>query len=271
MCHFLMNWSGFSIANNTRYIYKLESMWTSNNEGRDFFCSLSQYHHRLMSHKPNTLAVVVRTPVSHILSSWYSYRSIKPCLAVSFILLLARRNITVQECLHDLISASEIGYLIEKAQKEGYGEAAVLHYLHDFVHMVHKPTVPGAEEKVWFEITGTSAVSNLDNKNSDICILFSGEIFWILTVNSVWTPLTYPVFEYPLPPPPPKKKVVSYALRHSGCKGHLLYWNTLYSKIWNWIVWDWICYETSMLKNVLMYKGIPFFIYLFPTSHNLNM
>ena len=67
---------------------------------------------------------------------------------MSFIFLLARRNITVQECLHDLISASEIGYLIEKAQKGDYGEAAVLHYLHDFVHMVHKPTVPGAEEKV---------------------------------------------------------------------------------------------------------------------------
>ena len=67
---------------------------------------------------------------------------------MSFIFLLARRNITVQECLHDLISASEIGYLIEKAQKEDYGEAAVLRYLHDFVHMVHKPTVPGAEEKV---------------------------------------------------------------------------------------------------------------------------
>ncbi|XP_067056125.1 E3 ubiquitin-protein ligase rnf213-alpha-like isoform X2 [Acropora muricata] len=60
----------------------------------------------------------------------------------------ARRNITVQECLHDLISASEIGYLIEKAQKGDYGEAAVLHYLHDFVHMVHNPTVPGAEEKL---------------------------------------------------------------------------------------------------------------------------
>ena len=67
---------------------------------------------------------------------------------MSFIFLLARRNNTVQQCLHDLISASEIGPLIEKAQEEGYGVAAVLRYLHDFVHMVHKPTVPDGEEKV---------------------------------------------------------------------------------------------------------------------------
>ena len=67
---------------------------------------------------------------------------------MSFTFLLARRHITVQECLRDLISASEIAYLIEKPQKEGYGEDAVLRYLHDFVHMVHKPTVPDQEEKV---------------------------------------------------------------------------------------------------------------------------
>jgi len=41
-----------------------------------------------------------------------------------------------------------MGRLLEEAQSEGYEEAAVLRYLHDFVHMMHKPVVP-EEEKVW--------------------------------------------------------------------------------------------------------------------------
>ena len=67
---------------------------------------------------------------------------------MSFIFPIARSNTAVQQCLHDLIRTSEIGYLIEEAQQEGYGEAAMLRYLHDFVHMVHKPTVPDGEEEV---------------------------------------------------------------------------------------------------------------------------
>ena len=41
---------------------------------------------------------------------------------------------------------SEIGRLLEETEYEGYEEAAVMRYLHDFVHMVHKPTVPGEEQ-----------------------------------------------------------------------------------------------------------------------------
>ena len=39
-----------------------------------------------------------------------------------------------------------MGHLLEETRQEGYGETAVLRYLHDFVHMVHKPTVPEEEE-----------------------------------------------------------------------------------------------------------------------------
>ena len=68
------------------------------------------------------------------------------------IFLIARTNTPVQQCLRDLIRNSEIGNLIEDTQQEGYGEAAMLRYLHDFVHMVHKPTVPDGEEEVYFGI-----------------------------------------------------------------------------------------------------------------------
>ena len=68
------------------------------------------------------------------------------------IFLIARTNTPVHQCLRDLIRASEIGYLIEEAQQKGYGEDAVFRYLHDFVHMVHKPTVPDGEEEVYFDI-----------------------------------------------------------------------------------------------------------------------
>ena len=44
-----------------------------------------------------------------------------------------------------------MGRLLEEAQSEGYEEAAVLRYLHDFVHMMHKTVVP-EEEKVWRDI-----------------------------------------------------------------------------------------------------------------------
>ena len=44
------------------------------------------------------------------------------------------------------MTTSEIGRLLEETEYEGYEEAAVMRYLHDFVHMVHKPTVPGEEE-----------------------------------------------------------------------------------------------------------------------------
>ena len=67
---------------------------------------------------------------------------------MSFIFPIARSNTPVQQCLHDLIRTSEIAYLIQDAQQEGYGEAAMLRYLHDFVHMVHKPIVPDGEEEV---------------------------------------------------------------------------------------------------------------------------
>ncbi|XP_068694646.1 E3 ubiquitin-protein ligase rnf213-alpha-like isoform X2 [Montipora foliosa] len=71
---------------------------------------------------------------------------------------IAERSRTpVQQRLHDLISNSEIGPLIEEAQQEGYGEAAVLHYLHDFVHMVHKPTVPDGEVELICQVIITAA------------------------------------------------------------------------------------------------------------------
>lgn len=41
-----------------------------------------------------------------------------------------------------------MGKLLEETEYEGYEESAVLRYLHDFVHMVHKPIVP-EEEQVW--------------------------------------------------------------------------------------------------------------------------
>ena len=41
-----------------------------------------------------------------------------------------------------------MGKLLEEIDYEGYEESAVLRYLHDFVHMVHKSIVP-QEEQVW--------------------------------------------------------------------------------------------------------------------------
>lgn len=41
-----------------------------------------------------------------------------------------------------------MGKLLEEIEYEGYEESAVLRYLHDFVHMVHKSIVP-EEEQVW--------------------------------------------------------------------------------------------------------------------------
>ena len=41
-----------------------------------------------------------------------------------------------------------MGKLLEETEYEGYEESAVLRYLHDFVHMVHKPIVP-EEVQVW--------------------------------------------------------------------------------------------------------------------------
>ena len=73
--------------------------------------------------------------------------TVDKCLCC-IVLVLERSRTPVQQCLHDLISNSEIGPLIEDAQQEGYGEAAVLRYLHDFVHMVHKPTVLEGEVEV---------------------------------------------------------------------------------------------------------------------------
>ena len=67
---------------------------------------------------------------------------------MTFIFLIAQSNTPIQQCLHDGIRASEFGCLIEEAQQEGYGEAAVLRYLHDFVHMVHNPTDPDGEQEV---------------------------------------------------------------------------------------------------------------------------
>ena len=63
------------------------------------------------------------------------------------VLPLARTSTPVEQCLQDLVSNSEMGRLLEETQLEGYEEAAVLRYLHDFVHMVYKPTV-SEEEKV---------------------------------------------------------------------------------------------------------------------------
>lgn len=63
---------------------------------------------------------------------------------------LARTNTPVQQCLQDLANASEMGKLLEETEYEGYEESAVLRYLHDFVHMVHKSIVP-EEEQVWHD------------------------------------------------------------------------------------------------------------------------
>lgn len=63
-----------------------------------------------------------------------------------FVLLIARTNTPVQQCLRDLVITSEMGRLLEEAEYEGYEEAAVLRYLHDFVHMVHKRIIPEEEQ-----------------------------------------------------------------------------------------------------------------------------
>ena len=65
---------------------------------------------------------------------------------------LARTSTPIEQCLQDLVTTSEMGRLLEETQLEGYEEAAVLRYLHDFVHMVHKPTVP-EEEQVGSDIS----------------------------------------------------------------------------------------------------------------------
>ncbi|XP_022783821.1 E3 ubiquitin-protein ligase rnf213-alpha-like [Stylophora pistillata] len=62
--------------------------------------------------------------------------------------IAARTNTPVQQCLCDLVTASKIGRVLEETEYEGYEEAAVMRYLHDFVHMVHKPTVPGEEQLI---------------------------------------------------------------------------------------------------------------------------
>ena len=77
-----------------------------------------------------------------------------------FILFQARTNTPVQQCLCDLVTASKIGRVLEETEYEGYEEAAVMRYLHDFVHMVHKPTVPG-EEQVGYHKNKQTAFSNL--------------------------------------------------------------------------------------------------------------
>ena len=82
-------------------------------------------------------------------------------LCTTVVLPLARSNTPIQQCLQDLVNNTEMGRLLDEIQSEGYEEAAVERYLHDFVHMVHKPIVP-EEEKVWRDIsrnwlfTGTS-------------------------------------------------------------------------------------------------------------------
>lgn len=43
-----------------------------------------------------------------------------------------------------------MGKLLEETEYEGYEESAVLRYLHDFGHMVHKSIVP-EEEQVWLD------------------------------------------------------------------------------------------------------------------------
>ena len=69
------------------------------------------------------------------------------CISLLFGLPLERTSTPIQQCLQDLVDNSEMGRLLDETQLEGYEEAAVLRYLHDFVHMVHKSIVP-EEEKV---------------------------------------------------------------------------------------------------------------------------
>ena len=64
---------------------------------------------------------------------------------VSF-LSLARSNTPIQQCLHDLVNNNEMGRFLDESWLEGYKEAAVERYLHDFVHMVLKPLVPEEEQ-----------------------------------------------------------------------------------------------------------------------------
>ena len=71
---------------------------------------------------------------------------------VSF-LSLAGSNTPIQQCLHDLVNNNEMGRFLDESWLEGYKEAAVERYLHDFVHMVLKPLVP-EEEKVSGIISG---------------------------------------------------------------------------------------------------------------------
>ena len=49
--------------------------------------------------------------------------------------------------MQDLVNNSAIGRFLDESWLEGYEEAAVERYLHDFVHTVLKPLVPD-EEKV---------------------------------------------------------------------------------------------------------------------------
>ena len=58
------------------------------------------------------------------------------------------------QCLQDAVSHSDIGAVLEDIRSENYEEAAVLRYLHDFVHMVHKPTVSREEEVCYINVLG---------------------------------------------------------------------------------------------------------------------
>ena len=62
-------------------------------------------------------------------------------------LSLAGSNTPIQQCLQDLVNNSAMGRFLDESWLEGYEEAAVERYLHDFVHTTLKPLVP-EEEKV---------------------------------------------------------------------------------------------------------------------------
>ncbi|PFX29705.1 E3 ubiquitin-protein ligase RNF213 [Stylophora pistillata] len=80
--------------------------------------------------------------------------------------IAARTNLPVQQCLRDLVTDSEIGRLLEESEYEGYEEAAVMRYLHDFVHMVQRPTLLGEEQLISQAIV-TAARELHDETGSD--------------------------------------------------------------------------------------------------------
>ncbi|KAJ7339580.1 hypothetical protein OS493_005983 [Desmophyllum pertusum] len=85
--------------------------------------------------------------------------------------IAARTSTPVQQCLQDLVCVSEMGKLLEETEYEGYEESAVMRYLHDFVHMVHKPIVPEQEQLISQAIVTAARELHAELDSSDEFVL----------------------------------------------------------------------------------------------------